>query len=161
MLKKANSGFTLIETLIYLSVLITMVTLLIGFAIGQHAQLQKSSRQMNATLALHSLIDHIGQDIRFMQPGGFKRAVDNEYIFSCGNYDIGWAIKKNKLRRFIGHYDAQRQYWHNKKSVIVSQSCDAVMMERRGRLVRLEVACRTNKGRHQVVCFISPLKDTL
>lgn len=120
---KMMRGFSLIESLVYLSlsmVLITLfVTVLSSFYNNSKLHNQRTSRYLDMVIGF----DHLLDDLKNASSNklSWKKISDDELIFCSSDFDSGWLIKSNRLIKYCGNFDSKKKNWSKKSMSLVMQ----------------------------------------
>ncbi len=119
---RAKSGLTIIECLVYLSLLSFIATA--SMALITHlwqAGLQQM-RKEQSMLVLYSAYDSIAQDLHAapQEKNAWKVTSSNMIIWQQDKEDIGWIIDKKSLLRITGTYNKKSKKWSKKQTSLVA-----------------------------------------
>lgn len=117
-----KKGFSLIECMVYLSLLTVLVPMVFVWLSSFSSSALKQN-QLHTVIDLYLARDFIVQDI---QKGSadirqWKLTRTNYLIWNMGNDDIGWELRDNKLYRYSGQYDQKKDQWNVKSKSVIAQ----------------------------------------
>jgi|GEM_PF-2662359 len=132
--KKKKSGGTLIELLIFISLLIIILKLTTVWVISVYKPAVEKSRTMNHIAALQAGITFLQRDL-LSAPSSIKKwkkrdateliwsktitKVDTQ-AYIDKNIDIGWSYKEGKLIRTEGYFDLKTERWKKAHRSLIS-----------------------------------------
>lgn len=122
MLPKLKPGFSLVECIVYLTLLSLLSVALFRFATDNQLRLHRQAQSADTVMALYAAADQIAADLAWAPADQrrWKKQGNNTYFWSTAQGDVGWLVKKNKLVRIVGSYDSHADQWRAKKSSIVA-----------------------------------------
>ncbi|HZW61533.1 MAG TPA: hypothetical protein VFF04_04890 [Candidatus Babeliales bacterium] len=116
-------GFLMLEFLLYF-MLATMVTVLtLNWVMVTHVQTARCVRKTITADALAAAHGVLLRELRTapVQTSSWKVISHNAIVWPAGNYDIGWYIQNNILKRYTGIYNSVSQTWHKRSVSIVAE----------------------------------------
>ena len=119
-----RNGFSLLEFLIYFTLLSFLATTIFSWLARSHHILKNRSKQAAGLLQLYAAHDVLVRDLHAAPAlrEHWKKIDTKELVWCAGEYDVGWRLEGKKLLRLQGHYDAGQQQWKKKrKSVVADQ----------------------------------------
>lgn len=119
-----KSGFTLIESIIFLifsSIIIVLSINFVGyFILNISNQLDQVHRYIDMAIGFERLTN----DLRnaSVSKDSWKKLSDKEIIFSHQDKDYGWLIKQDKLLRYSGKFNIKNSSWSKRVISVVMQN---------------------------------------
>ncbi len=119
-----NKGFTLFETLVYITCLALFALGFISVTslyINIKSNISLLRYKINVLIGINTLIDDIRKapDIK-----SFKFIDKNNLIYRKSDLDIGWILSCNNLYKYIGQYS--NNSWVKKRKNLVLQNIESI-----------------------------------
>lgn len=158
-----SRGFTLLESLIYLSCTVILITFCLLITATFYSSVKSHTDRLHRYLDMVIGYDHMLTDLRHapVLKTGWKKYTEHEIIFSCPTQDIGWLIHNGKLTRVTGFYNTNIQEWPNKKLNLAAQRLNCLDFEyyliEKNRIagVRTLLTVAGNSGSYTLQSFIA------
>ncbi len=114
------AGFSLIEAMIYCTVLAILVMTWFHGMITSHVAFARESERITQLSNLYAAQDILRHDIRQASAhvDAWKKQSDSEIIWHVHKADVGWVLQDGVLLRIEGNYDSKQKKWHDKKQSI-------------------------------------------
>lgn len=118
-------GFTIIESLIYISCSMIIISLfaILTMRLSQQVRyhINRAHNFLEIILGFDRLISDLQQSSCNQEK--WKRKEKHEIVFNYKNKDCAWLIEKNRLIRCQGYLNKTQSRWNKKvKSVVIEQA---------------------------------------
>lgn len=151
-----NKGFTLLESLIYISclslfalVFFAMVNLFINTKFSLSLLRSKAEIIVGINLLLKDII-------KAPNITSFKSIGKNKLIYKDFDLDldIGWIVKSGNLYKYIGRYSIDSDYWIKKRSNLILQNLESIDFKYNKDILNILIVPKGFKSVYQV--FVLP-----
>ena len=110
--------------MLYLLISMALITVILHVGLHCYSTAYKTSAKHEACLQLAVALLYFGYDCKKASLKGWnaQKPLPNRCLLRVDKKDIGWFIKKNRLMRYVGHYNPFTKKWsHLSTSVVVHQ----------------------------------------
>lgn len=121
-----QTGFSLIETIIYCAIMSILTLLVFQFMIRSHESIATLISSGKKIMSIYSIEQRLIADIQSAQADPSKWDTIKNDSFVCQNCkeSIGWELIQGNLYRISGIYDFALHYWRSKSRALVGTHID-------------------------------------
>lgn len=137
-MKSKTQGFSIVECTIYSCLFAFFTGLVMHFVVISHEKNAGCLKVMGNHMSLCSCIDVLMQDLMLAEHRkSWKKKEANYYIWSLNTHDVGWLLKKRRLIRMHGHFNAQNQQWSKCTRCTIAQDIESFSLKRVDAVIEL------------------------
>lgn len=146
-----RAGFSLIEFLVYFSVMTMLAGLSMSSFMHFFSYAQYSEQSTLMVSSLTSAHDLLTRDIALRN----NVAGSTEKVFRVGSDDIRWCVREKKLIREKGVYDYVHQRWNKKRDNVVADGIEVCEISLQGNLWKSELAYHLHGIHYRDIRYIA------
>lgn len=121
-----DCGFSLVEVMIYITLLGLMAGLVMTGTVSMLALLQKQYRKLAIQESVWAAHDVLSRDV-YAAPYGMKQwkcITSNACVWADHGHDLGVMVEKNTLYRVVGLFDFDKQTWIKKRRTVLCNNVE-------------------------------------
>jgi hypothetical protein len=143
-------GFSLIEFLIYCTLLMFMSFLVLQFFYIHSRGLFAIAQKNQSAISLYNCFDILNRDIQsaYSQPEYWHYSSD-EIVFKTNNECIGWVLKNKNVYRIKGDYNFLSGHWNTKSKTLLfkhAKKFEITLIKGEQRIIQVKALIETNQG---------------
>lgn len=122
-MNRQERGFSLIECLIYCTVMSLLALLVFEFFLKNSLTARQFTKQGKQVMSTHAAHAFLANDIQCAACHKSSWDVSDPHAFVCrvGQAAVGWHVKDGSLYRTSGQYDFAFGYWVHKSRSLVAE----------------------------------------
>lgn len=124
-----QGGFTLIEFLIYLMLLMWLGFLASEFVLHTLTNVSQSNKALQAQANILLGFDCLIHEIRSVAPDTIQNMAGNYLAWHAPQGDVCWCVEKGCLVRIVGAFDTTTGQWGKKNKAILAPQVTSLQVE--------------------------------
>jgi len=152
-----HSGFTLIETLIYVFLSSLLFLVIFQFAVQNCSRYSSKYKNCTQKTMYWTALDLLDSDIRQCLYHGYKKQQKEEIVFSTKDHEVGWKLDQDRLYRIIGKYNPINDTWVDRIESLVAKDIHKIefKVSEDQKLLKTTIEFKINNSLQKIENFVS------